>query len=143
MQSHRDHLKTLYYSELGRRAGEAMRDKVLSGLPSGRIPLGYAPSLKGDGLTIDILKAPYLIEAFEMVAGGGPLREVLARVTRLGLTSAKGNPLSLSTLQHLLRNPFYCGLVRYKGELFPGSHEPLVSKTLFDRAQKGLRKRRC
>jgi hypothetical protein len=130
MKSHRDQIKALYYGELGRRADEAMLAKVRGGLPSGRIPLGYTSGLKDGSLTIDILKAPHLIEAFEMVAGGGSLRAVLAHVTCLGLTSARGKTLSLSTLQHLLRNPFYCGKIRYKGELFQGSHEPLVSRTL-------------
>jgi len=143
MQSHSDQLKALYYGELGRRSHEAMLTKVRSGAPSGRVPLGYAPSRIADSLTTDILKAPYIIEAFEKVAGGDSLRTVLSHVTRLGLTSGSGKPLSLSTLQHLLHNPFYCGMIRYKGELFQGNHEPLVSKTLFDRVQKGLRKRRC
>ena len=85
----------------------------------------------------------FLVEAFEMVARGSSLWNILAHVTRLGLTSINGKPLSLSTLQHLLRNPIYCGMVRYRDELFEGGHEPLVNKTLFSRAQKNLKKRQC
>lgn len=143
MQPRPDELKALYYGELGKRAGEAMLAKVRGGAPSGRIPLGYTSKKKGGGTTVDILKAPCVIEAFEKVAGGDSLRNVLAHVTRLGLVSGRSKPLSLSTLQHLLRNPFYCGVIRYKGELFQGSHEPLVSQTLFDHTQRSLRKRRC
>jgi hypothetical protein len=143
MQPDHEQAKAAYYEELGKRAGEAMLEKVRGGAPSGRIPLGYTSDLKDGSLTADILKAPHLIEAFEKVADGDWLRAVLAHITRLGLTSAKDRPLSLSTLQHLLRNPFYCGMIRYKGELFHGSHEPLVSRTLFDRVQRSLRKRRC
>jgi site-specific DNA recombinase len=62
---------------------------------------------------------------------------------KLGLASGRNRPLNLSTLQNLLRNPFYCGRIRYKDELFRGGHEPLVSRALFDRVQRGLKNRRC
>jgi hypothetical protein len=129
-------------ADLGSLAEEAMLEKVLHGMPSGRIPLGYVRSLSKDGIEIDILKAPCIMEAFEKVAHGASLRETLAHVTRLGLTSNTGKPLHLSSLQSMLKNPFYCGLIRYKGGFFQGAHDPLVSKTLFDRVQMSLRKRR-
>ncbi|MBU4311885.1 MAG: recombinase family protein, partial [Candidatus Omnitrophica bacterium] len=42
---------------------------------------------------------------------------------------------------HLLRNPFYYGMMRVKGELYEGCHPPLVSKKLFDRVQEVLEKK--
>jgi len=66
--------KTIYYEELGRRADEAMRAKVRDGQPSGRVPLGYARNSSGD-LTVDVRKAPCIIEAFELVARGSSLRQ--------------------------------------------------------------------
>ena len=50
----------------------------------------------------------------------------------------------------MLRNRFYVGEVKYKGQWYPGRHEPLISGELFDRVQRildshsgaGVRKRR-
>ena len=41
----------------------------------------------------------------------------------------------------LLSNPFYVGRFRYAGELYDGTHTPIVSKELFDQVQKVLKAR--
>lgn len=43
-------------------------------------------------------------------------------------------------LEHLLKNPFYYGMIRFKEHLFRGVHEPLVSKELFDKVQIAFKK---
>ena len=40
-------------------------------------------------------------------------------------------PLSSSQLAMILRDPFYTGVTRYKGRLYPGRHQPIISKELF------------
>ena len=30
-----------------------------------------------------------------------------------------------------IRDPYYTGVIRYKGRLYPGRHEPIISKELF------------
>ena len=35
----------------------------------------------------------------------------------------------------MLRNPFYHGLIRFKGELYQGSHQAMISKEVFDKIQ--------
>src|SRR5204862_5780723 len=35
----------------------------------------------------------------------------------------------------ILTNPSYCGLTPYKGLLYEGKHEPLITKAVFDRIQ--------
>jgi site-specific DNA recombinase len=59
-----------------------------------------------------------------------------------GLTTKKGNKLSVSSMQQLLSNPFYYGLMRRNGEEKMGKHEALISKALFDRCQYVLAKKR-
>ncbi|CAM3986841.1 recombinase family protein [Helcobacillus massiliensis] len=53
-----------------------------------------------------------------------------------GLTtrpSAKrpARPLSSSQLAKILRDPYYTGVIRSKGTLYPGRHTPLIEKELF------------
>jgi hypothetical protein len=46
-----------------------------------------------------------------------------------------GKEIVLSNIQKILTNPFYVGLMRYRGEIFEGTHKPLISKKLFDKCQ--------
>jgi len=52
-------------------------------------------------------------------------------------------PFTKDTVNRILRNVFYRGLVKYKGELFPGKHPPLVDQELFDQAQEARARRRA
>ena len=44
-----------------------------------------------------------------------------------------------ASVRVILHNPFYAGLVKHRGELYPGAHEPLISKEIFDVVQVKLR----
>ena len=50
-------------------------------------------------------------------------------------------PLSPFRYQHMLQNPFYYGVFRLNGEMHEGSHEPLITKDLYDKAQEVMRGR--
>ena len=49
--------------------------------------------------------------------------------------------LGKNSLYKLLTNPYYAGVIRYKGALYPGAHEPLIDPALFDTVQSLLRAR--
>ena len=46
-----------------------------------------------------------------------------------------GHPFHKSIVQHIITQPMYIGFVRYKGELYPGEHEPIIAKELFEKVQ--------
>ena len=52
-----------------------------------------------------------------------------------------GKEIAISNVQKILNNPFYIGLMKYKGEIFEGQHEPIISKKLFDKCQEVMSKR--
>jgi len=47
----------------------------------------------------------------------------------------KNKPLSASQYQHILQNPLYYGVFKYNGESYEGTHEPIITKKLFDECQ--------
>lgn len=57
----------------------------------------------------------------------------------LGLAGRDGKPLALSSIEKILKNPFYYGMFYYRRELHQGSHKPMISKKLFDKIQQALR----
>jgi site-specific DNA recombinase len=101
-------------------------------------PRGYLDCGKGRPKEIDPDVGPLVQQAFDLYASGGHTLQTLRKeMERRGLRSRNGRPLSLEAMSCLLRNPFYCGLIRVKRteETFEGVHLPLVSKATFDRVQ--------
>lgn len=50
-----------------------------------------------------------------------------------------GKPLARARFYHMLRDPFYMGLIRLRsGETLPGAHPPMLTKEEFDRIQELL-----
>jgi len=121
--------------------------KAKSGGTPSRAPLGYLNvrhidnGLESRTVEIDPERGPLMRWAFEAYATGEwTLRRLLAEVTDRGLISVAGpktpsKPLGLSHFHGLLRHPYYVGIVRYRGVLYEGRHEPLVSQEVWDRVQ--------
>ena len=47
-----------------------------------------------------------------------------------------GSPISISTLNHIFHNPFYKWVIRFKGSIKQGAHQPMVTPGEFERVQK-------
>lgn len=101
-------------------------------------PIGYLNKGKGQPKEIDPQTAPLVRRAFELYATGRYTLITLGEtLQQLGLRTTEGKRLSKNGLSVMLNNPFYIGLMRLKGtgETFPGIHQPLIRKSLFDRVQ--------
>lgn len=51
-----------------------------------------------------------------------------------GLTTCRGT-ISRANFYRLFRNPFYYGHFYWNGQIYPGKHEPMISKEEFDQSQ--------
>src|SRR5699024_4080461 len=117
-------------------------------------PLGYL-NVKEDvdgrmvsAVAIDEKRAALIRTGFELYATGDYGLERLAQtMADRGLTprSTRRHPgaryVSVSKWHTMLADPYYMGLVRYKGELYPGRHEALVNPELFAVVQEILKER--
>jgi site-specific DNA recombinase len=101
-------------------------------------PIGYRDMGAGRPKEPDPMRAPLVRKAFELYASGGyNLHLLREEISRLGLRNRNGGGLSITGLSVMLNNPFYIGLIRLKRtrETFAGSHQPLISRSLFERVQ--------
>ena len=128
-----------YVDNLSENVKRGLREKLRRGEWPGTAPLGYYNDLVTHTVKPDPEKARFVYKAFELYATGNySLEELLREVHRWGLTAKAGKPIFKSCLAKMLRNPFYYGVMIYKGERFEASHPPLISKKLFDRVQEVL-----
>jgi site-specific DNA recombinase len=82
----------------------------------------------------------YVGLAFELFATGDYTVESLqAKLAEAGLRMpGTGKPVSKQTVQKLLRDRYYVGVVTYKGMEYQGRHEALIPGELFEQVQRVL-----
>ena len=142
-----------YSKDLSKNIRRGIDEKLRRGEWSWTAPFGYTNvRLSADRavIAVDEEMAPYVRQLFELAATGAYSVNALAKITRDEWKVRKPQRrfnstrlgLSHTTIVHILRNPFYRGLLVVKGEVYPASHPPLVSKELFEKVQRALGRRR-
>ena len=129
-----------YYTDnLRENILRGIRQKIRRGELSAKAPLGYfnEPKLRTiepDKKTFNKVKE--ILGAF--ATGQYTLTAIQRKMFSLGLVGKTGNPMHLSSIAHMLENPFYYGHFQYRGEVHVGSHKPMITKKLFDQIQEAL-----
>lgn len=133
-----------------RQNGEDIRVKMLNkaknGGTNGRAKLGYRNTTKAvDGhkvniIAVDTERRQYVELAFELFATGEyTIDSLQAKLTEAGLRMpGSGKPVSTQTVQKLLRDRYYMGILTYRGMEYQGRHEPLIGQELYERVQRVL-----
>lgn len=107
-------------------------------------PIGYQGCGERGQRNIELhsLEAPLVTQAFELASTGlYSLAVILLKLYEKGLRTKKGKKISKSHLHKILTNPVYYGFFNWKGELYEGDYQPLISKGLFDLVQEKLKDR--
>ena len=127
-----------YIRNLREETIKGITGRLKQGLYPFGAPIGYVNNGGGKVKTLDPERAPFIRLAFELYASGlHSQRSLQAELALRGLRTKCGRPLSLTGVEAVLANPFYCGLIKIKttGVMYKGIHEPLVSVSLFERVQ--------
>ncbi len=132
-----------YVDNLSENTKRGIREKLRLGEYPGFAPVGYLNDGKGK-ITVDEATAPLVRKLYALCAEGHhTLDELKKLATAFGLVSKRyKRPLAVSNVHRILSNAFYYGVFFYKGEIFQGAHQPIITKDLFDKAQEAL-KIRC
>ncbi len=131
-----------YIDNLSENIKRGHRQKLRKGIWPGFAPLGYFNNHKTKAIDTDKEKAPVIRKCFELYATGEyTLKSIKQFLANTGIDSYKGNVLSCSCVQRMLKNPFYYGVFKFNGEIYQGTHEPIISKKLFDSVQQVMNNR--
>ena len=86
------------------------------------------------------LKAHFIPRAFNLyLVNQHSLKSLATKLNEEGCTGRNGGPLTKSSLEAILKNPFYCGIKTFKDKIVHWKHQPLITKTLFDLVQEKLK----
>ncbi|HIE35982.1 MAG TPA: hypothetical protein EYP89_01960 [Candidatus Omnitrophica bacterium] len=127
-----------YVDNLSENIKRGIREKLRRGEYPGFTLLGYKNNTVKHTIEIDPETASKVKELFELYATGRYSLDDLGKLaTASGLASRrKRGKLSKSNIERLLKNPFYYGAFLFKGQLYEGTHPPIITKELFDKIQK-------
>jgi len=126
-----------YVDNLGEEAAKGMREKVLTGGWPHLAPFGYRNVHEPHSVEPEPAEAKAVRWLFSRFAAGDITVDDLRKGYHdAGFTyRSRNGKIGRSTLYKLLRNPFYKGLMPWKGGLYPGTYEPLVDESTWDRVQ--------
>lgn len=133
-----------YYSI--RLSGEVLRGMKEKALQHGyqTTPcLGY--EAVGHGKPFQINEAEYTMVSYIMdLYDNQNIDEtaIARRCNDLGYRTKRGNRFERRTIDRILQNPFYCGIVSWNGVEFDGAHEVRLSRDRFQKRQKLIASRR-
>ncbi len=116
--------------------GERIRDKFAASRArgmwmGGRVPLGY--DVRDRKLVVNEAEAAIVRRVFAGFAEIGSGTK-LTRVLRAeGVSTKRGKPIDKGDVYKLLNNRTYVGEVAHKGQSYPGEHQAIVDRELWDR----------
>ncbi|WP_084112841.1 recombinase family protein [Belnapia moabensis] len=121
--------------------GERIRDKFAASRArgmwmGGKVPIGY--DVRNRKLLANEVEAARVRRVFELFVETGSGTETAKRLQAEGVTSRSGRPLDKGDIYKLLNLRTYIGEVTHKGQVYPGEHEAIVPRTLWDKAHATL-----
>lgn len=131
-----------YVDDLSDNVKRGIRARLNQGWASGLPPLGYLNDRGKRTIVKDPERFPIVRQMWDLMLSGKvtPPHILTAANEQWGLRTRQfkregGAPIALSAVYKMFKHPFYYGMIRHKGELLPGAHEPMVTKAEFDRVQ--------
>ncbi|WP_336973000.1 recombinase family protein [Sphingobium aromaticiconvertens] len=135
-----------YIDNLSEETRKGMIEKAQQGHWPSCAPIGYRNVRDGQGrnvITIDPEAGPIVTRLFDWYATGlYSLKEVTVMARNAGMRYRRsGRPVGVSTVHGMLRNRLYAGTFEWRGEIYAGTHEPLISTDIWEAVQQTLDER--
>lgn len=127
-----------------RKTKKGLEQKANTGWLPTIAPPGYK-NVEQNGkkiIVIDNEKAPFIKRAYELyISGNYGIETINDMLYEEGYRTITDKKLQPSKLYYILENPMYYGDFRWGGKIWPGKHEPIVTKETWDLAQEIRRTR--
>lgn len=116
--------------------GKLGRAKAGKSMMWARTSYGYDYQKETGSLTINPAQSLVVKYIFERYLAG---RSITKLRDDLNEKYPKEISWNYRAVRGILSNPVYCGYNQYKGQLFPGEHEPIISEDVYKRTQEELK----
>ncbi|WP_436643979.1 recombinase family protein [Microbaculum sp. FT89] len=116
--------------------GERIRDKIAASKRRGMwtggiVPLGY--DVRDRKLVVNQEEAAKVRMIFERFAKLGSATLLARELIAEGVTNKQGKTFNKGSIYKLISKRIYLGEIAYKTDIFPGEHEAIIDKALWNR----------
>ena len=115
--------------------GERIRDKFAASRRKGMWMGGWAPlgyDIKDRKLVTNEPEAKLVQSMFKRFARGLQPQLIIEQLAKEGALNKNGKPIDKGYLYRILHNRVYLGEAVHKGTSYPGEHEPIVEKNIWE-----------
>lgn len=132
-------------SRISDRLLSGRRNKADKGIKSsGNCPLGYKYKYNEQGknpiVVIDEDKASIVKDIYSKYLNGLSLQKITDELNNKRIRTERDKQFSKQSIQVILRNKFYTGIVKFDDIEKVGEHEPIINKITFGKVQSLLSK---
>jgi DNA invertase Pin-like site-specific DNA recombinase len=122
--------------------GERIRDKFAASRKKGMwmggfVPLGY--DVMDRKLVVNEVEAATVRMIFERFIKIGSATTLVRALRSEGVTGKQGKLVDKGYIYKLINNRVYVGEAVHKGTAYPGEHQPIITRTVWDRVHAILR----
>ena len=129
-------MATQYIRDLSLNVKRGNRAKLERGEWPNLAPYGYRNCKATKTIKVNRKQAVYVKRIFELYATGGyTLTDLVEQMYQDGMRTPAGYKVYKSQIHKILNQKFYTGLMEFRGTVYQGKHEPIVSMTLFNQVQ--------
>lgn len=131
-----------YVDDLSVNVKRGNRAKLEKGDWPSVAPIGYLNDKANKSIVVNEYMRSFIVRVFDMyISSGKSTKEIANLLYQEGFRTKRGCKYGKSKVYKILNNPFYYGVMEREGKYYPGNHEPIISKILFDKAQEILQGR--
>jgi len=124
-----------YIENLSRETIKVKSSTVYQGRQNNQLPFGYQKNAEKEAIIVPE-EAELLQEAFAMYATGNYTdRKIAEWINEQGFRTRKDRIWTKESVRTTLQLDFYYGVVKYKDDLYPGRHDPIIKQELFEQVQ--------
>jgi len=130
-----------YIDNLSEEVKKGHMEKAEQGEWPSIAPVGYSNNKKTHRIEVDPDKGPFVRQLFEWYATGNhSLEQLVVKAKESGSFSRKSMPINKAGIHRILNNSIYYGEFIWRGKRYLGTHQPLITKGLFDQVQEVFRR---
>ena len=129
-----------YVRQLGDNVKRSQEQCIKNGQWISKAPYGYKNFALPSGqrsIEIDQEQAPFVVKMFELYAkGNNSFQTIAMKMKEEGFSkTSRGKSVRARTVEIILKNPFYFGMMYVKKQRHPHKYPPLISEWTFDKVQ--------
>lgn len=119
--------------------GKLGRAKAGKSMMWARTSYGYDYHKETGTVTVNPWQSIIIADIFDWYLSGKSITKIRDALNDMYGEESGGKVWNYRAVRVILSNPVYCGYNQYKGEIYKGNHEPIISEEVFNKTQEELK----